>query len=309
MEDEEIIAQWLSTRKGQKVRIVVPKIGQKEKLVELAEKNAKMVLLQDTENIKREELRTTGAMNQVGEWLGLGNVRRMEAFDISNISGYESVGSMVVFEDGRPKRSDYRKFRIKTVIGPNDYASMREVLKRRFVHGIEEREQLMEQGIAEEIGSFTRFPDLLLMDGGRGQVNIALEVLDELKLNIPVAGMVKDDFHRTRGIYFNNIEIPIDRHSEGFRLITRIQDEAHRFAIEYHRSLRGKDQVHSILDDIPGIGPTRRKSLMRRYKSLEAVQSAQVEELSQIPGMNRAAAENVYDFFHPEVPPKPEIEG
>jgi excinuclease ABC subunit C len=309
MEDEEVIAQWLSARKGQKVRIVVPKIGQKEKLVELAEKNAKMVLLQDTENIKREEQRTTGAMNQVGSWLGLDNVRRMEAFDISNISGYESVGSMVVFEDGRPKRSDYRKFKIKTVIGPNDYASMREVLKRRFTHGMEEREQMEEQGIAEELGRFANFPDLLLMDGGRGQVNIALEVLDELHLNIPVAGMVKDDFHRTRGIYYNNVEIPVDRHSEGFRLITRIQDEAHRFAIEYHRSLRGKDQVHSILDDIPGIGPARRKSLMRSYKSLEAVQAAEVEELAQIPGMNRASAENVYAFFHPAVPPKPEIEG
>jgi excinuclease ABC subunit C len=268
-----------------------------------------MVLLQDTENIKREEQRTTGAMNQVGSWLGLDNVRRMEAFDISNISGYESVGSMVVFEDGRPKRSDYRKFKIKTVIGPNDYASMREVLKRRFTHGMEEREQMEEQGIAEELGRFANFPDLLLMDGGRGQVNIALEVLDELHLNIPVAGMVKDDFHRTRGIYYNNVEIPVDRHSEGFRLITRIQDEAHRFAIEYHRSLRGKDQVHSILDDIPGIGPARRKSLMRSYKSLEAVQAAEVEELAQIPGMNRASAENVYAFFHPAVPPKPEIEG
>lgn len=309
MEDETVISQWLSARKGQKVRIVVPKIGQKEKLVELAEKNAKMVLLQDTENIKREELRTVGAMNQVGGWLGLDRVNRMEAFDISNISGFESVGSMVVYEDGKPKRSDYRKFRIKTVIGPNDYASMKEVLRRRFSHGIEEREQMMQQGIAEELGSFTRFPDLLLMDGGRGQVNIALEVLDELKLNIPVAGMVKDDFHRTRGIYYNNTEIPIDRHSEGFRLITRIQDEAHRFAIEYHRSLRGKDQVHSILDDIPGIGPARRKALMRTYKSLEAVQAAEVEELAAVPGMNRASAESVYAFFHPAQPPLPQVEG
>lgn len=309
MEDETVISQWLSARKGQKVRIVVPKIGQKEKLVELAEKNAKMVLLQDTENIKREELRTVGAMNQVGGWLGLDRVNRMEAFDISNISGFESVGSMVVYEDGKPKRSDYRKFRIKTVIGPNDYASMKEVLRRRFSHGIEEREQMMQQGIAEELGSFTRFPDLLLMDGGRGQVNIALEVLDELKLNIPVAGMVKDDFHRTRGIYYNNTEIPIDRHSEGFRLITRIQDEAHRFAIEYHRSLRGKDQVHSILDDIPGIGPARRKALMRTYKSLEAVQAAEVEELAAVPEMNRASAESVYAFFHPAQPPLPQVEG
>lgn len=298
LEDSEIIGQWLSARKGQKVRIVVPKKGEKERLVELAEKNAALVLSQDSERIKREELRTIGAMNQVAEWLGLEKVRRMEAFDISNISGYESVGSMVVYEDGKPRRSDYRKFRIKTVVGPNDYASMKEVLTRRFSHGLEEIGQVREKGVDERFGSFTRFPDLLMMDGGRGQVNIALEVLDELHLDIPVCGMVKDDNHRTRGLYYNNVEIPIDRHSEGFRLITRIQDEAHRFAIEYHRSLRSKSQVRSILDDIPGIGNTRRKALMRHFKSLDAVKAATEEELSQVPGMNRLAAESVYGFFH-----------
>lgn len=298
LEDSEVIARWLSTRKGQKVRIVVPKKGEKERLVELAEKNAALVLSQDSERIKREELRTIGAMNQVAEWLGLENVRRMEAFDISNISGYESVGSMVVYENGKPKRSDYRKFRIKTVTGPNDYASMKEVLTRRFSHGLEEIGQIREKGVDEKFGSFTRFPDLLMMDGGRGQVNIALEVLDELHLDIPVCGMVKDDNHRTRGLYYNNVEIPIDRHSEGFRLITRIQDEAHRFAIEYHRSLRSKSQVRSILDDIPGIGNTRRKALMRHFKSLDAVKAATEEELLQVPGMNRLAARSVYGFFH-----------
>ena len=300
LEDGEVIGQWLSARKGQKVRIVVPKKGEKERLVELAEKNAALVLAQDNERIKREELRTIGAMNQVAGWLGLDSVRRMEAFDISNISGYESVGSMVVFENGKPKRSDYRKFRIKTVIGPNDYASMKEVLTRRFTHGLEEIDQIKEKGVDEKFGSFTRFPDLLMMDGGRGQVNIALEVLGELKLDIPVCGMVKDDNHRTRGLYYQNVEIPIDRHSEGFRLITRIQDEAHRFAIEYHRSLRSKSQVRSILDDIPGIGDTRRKALMRQFKSLDAVKEATVEELSQAPGMNRRAAESVWEFFHGE---------
>lgn len=298
LEDGEIVGQWLSARKGQKVRIVVPKKGEKERLVELAQKNAAMVLAQDSERIKREELRTIGAMNQVAGWLGLGSVRRMEAFDISNISGYESVGSMVVFEDGKPKRSDYRKFRIKTVIGPNDYASMKEVLTRRFTHGLEEIGQIREKGVDEKFGSFTRFPDLLMMDGGRGQVNIALEVLGELRLDIPVCGMVKDDNHRTRGLYYHNVEIPIDRHSEGFKLITRIQDEAHRFAIEYHRSLRSKSQVRSILDDIPGIGDTRRKALMRQFKSLDAVKDASVEDLSQAPGMNRRAAESVWQFFH-----------
>lgn len=297
LEDGELIGQWLSARKGQKVRITVPKKGDKERLVELAEKNAALVLIQDNERNKREEMRTIGAMNQVAQWLGLENVRRMEAFDISNISGYESVGSMVVFEDGRPRRSDYRKFRIKTVVGPNDYASMKEVLTRRFTHGMEEAKQLKAQGMEGTFGSFTKFPDLLMMDGGKGQVNIALEVLKELGLSIPVCGMVKDDNHRTRGLYYENVEIPIDRHSEGFRLITRIQDEAHRFAIEYHRSLRSKSQVRSILDEIPGIGDTRRKALMRGFQSLEAVRAASVEELCQVPGMNRAAAESVYQFF------------
>lgn len=256
------------------------------------------MLSQDKEKIKREELRTIGAMNQIGEWLGLGHLRRVEAFDISNINGFESVGSMVVYEDGRPKRNDYRKFRIKTVKGPNDYASMEEVLTRRFEHGLTERQAMAEEGGDADFGSFTRFPDLIMMDGGRGQVNIALKVLSELKLSIPVCGMVKDDNHRTRGLYYQNVEIPIDRYSEGFKLITRIQDEAHRFAIEYHRSLRSKGQVHSILDDIEGIGPARRKALMRRFKSPEAVRDASLEELASTEGMNRKAAENVYRFFH-----------
>ena len=290
LEEAEVISEWLTNKRGSRVRITVPKKGEKERLVELAEKNAALVLSQDKEKIKREDQRTIGAMKQVADWLGLEGVHRIEAFDISNISGFESVGSMIVYEDGRPKRNDYRKFRIKTVQGPNDYASMREVLTRRFRHGLEE--------MGEKYNSFTKFPDLLMMDGGRGQVNIALEVLKELNLNIPVSGMVKDDHHRTRGLYFNNVEIPIDKHSEGFRLITRIQDEAHRFAIEYHRSLRSKTQVRSILDDIKGVGNTRRKGLMRHFKTIEAVRDASVEELSQVSGMNRQAAESVYQFFH-----------
>ncbi|MBQ7797073.1 MAG: excinuclease ABC subunit UvrC [Lachnospiraceae bacterium] len=288
-----LIQEWLTKRRGQAVKFVVPKKGQKNRLVELAAKNAALVLSQDKEKIKREELRTIGAMNQIGEWLGLEHVKRIEAFDISNISGFESVGSMVVYENGQPKRNDYRKFKIKTVQGPNDYASMEEVLTRRFEHGLEE---LRETG--EDFGSFTRFPDLIMMDGGRGQVNVALKVLNELRLNIPVCGMVKDDNHRTRGLYYNNVEIPIDRYSEGFKLITRIQDEAHRFAIEYHRSLRSKGQVKSVLDDIEGIGPARRKALMRRFKSLEAVRDASLEELTSTEGMNKRAAESVYNFFH-----------
>ena len=297
LEDAEVIASFLTARRGQKVRFVVPKMGEKERLVELAEKNAKMVLSQDKEKIKREELRTIGAMNQIGSWIGLSGIKRVEDYDISNISGFESVGSMIVYENGRPKRNDYRKFRIRTVQGPNDYASMREVLLRRFSHGLEETKKMQAEGGDLAMGSFTRFPDLLMMDGGRGQVNIALEVLRELQLEIPVCGMVKDDNHRTRGLYYQNVEIPIDRHSEGFQLITRIQDEAHRFAIEYHRSLRGKEQVRSVLDDIKGIGPARRKSLMRTFKTIEAVREASVEELEAAPQMNRAAAEAVYIFF------------
>ena len=300
VEDEGVIEEWLTAKRGMKVKLVVPRKGEKERLVELAARNAALVLSQDKERIKREELRTIGAMNQIGELIGLSGIRRIEAYDISNTSGVESVGSMVVYENGRPKRSDYRKFKIRTVQGPNDYASMEEVLTRRFSHGMEEARQLTESGRETAFGSFTRFPDLIMMDGGRGQVNIALGVLDKLGLSIPVCGMVKDDFHRTRGLYYNNEEVPIDKHSEGFRLITRIQDEAHRFAIEYHRSLRGKTQVKSILDDIPGIGQARRKALMRQFKDIEAVRQASVEELAAAPQMNRRAAQAVYDFFHGE---------
>lgn len=298
IEDAQIVARWLSEKRGQKVYIRVPKKGSREKLVELAAQNAKMVLTQDKEKIKREEGRTLGAVREIANLLGIGYVRRMEAYDISNTNGFESVGSMVVYEKGKPCRSDYRKFKLRTVTGPDDYASMREVLTRRFSHGMEERERNRQKQLAEEYGSFTRFPDLILMDGGKGQVNIALQVLDELKLSIPVCGMVKDDHHRTRGLYFDNREIPIDRHSEGFRLITRIQDEAHRFAIEYHRSLRGKEQVHSVLDDIPNIGQSRRKALMKQFLSLDAIREATVEQLKEVPTMNEKAAESVYQFFH-----------
>ena len=292
IEEQELLESWLSAKKGQKVTIRVPKKGTKEKLVELAEENARMVLSKDKERLKREEGRTIGAVKEIASLLGLEQIVRMEAYDISNTNGFESVGSMVVYEKGKPKRNDYRKFKIKSVKGPDDYASMREVLTRRFTHGLKEREE------NAEAGKFTTFPDLILMDGGRGQVNIALQVLDELKLNIPVCGMVKDDNHRTRGLYYNNVEIPIDRNSEAFKLITRIQDEAHRFAIEFHRQLRGKGQVHSVLDDIEGIGPARRKALMRHYLSLDAIRSATVEELAQLPSMNEKAAESVYQFFH-----------
>ncbi|MDO4295511.1 MAG: excinuclease ABC subunit UvrC [bacterium] len=300
LEDSELLEQWLSAKRGQKVSIVVPKKGEKEQLVDLARRNAFLVLSQDKEKIKLEEKRTLGAVAELEQLLGLSGLKRLEAFDISNTSGVESVGSMVVYEQGKPKRSDYRKFKIQWVKGPNDYASMREVLLRRFRHGLAEQQESQKERESSSESRFVRFPDLLLMDGGRGQVNVALEVLQELQLNIPVCGMVKDDAHRTRGIYFQNQEIAIDKHSEAFRLVTRIQDEAHRFAIQYHRSLRGKDQVHSILDDISGIGAVRRKALMRNFQSIEAIRAASEEELAAVEGMNRAAAAKVYEFFHTE---------
>lgn len=300
MEDMEIVEQWLSARKGSKVRIKVPKIGNKEKLVELAAQNAMLVLSKDRERIKREEGRTIGAVKEIAKLLHLDTIQRMEAFDISNISGFETVGSMVVYEKGRPRRSDYRKFKIKTVVGQDDYASMREVLTRRFMHGIEEKKELDTKKIEHKLGSFTKFPDLILMDGGRGQVNIALEVLQELQFGIAVCGMVKDDNHRTRGLYYNNIEIPIEKDSEGFKLITRIQDEAHRFAIEYHRSLRSKSQVKSILDDIPGIGPTRRKALMKYFTTIDEIKNAEVGKLMEVPEIPMNIAEGIYAFFHKE---------
>lgn len=300
IEDQEVIEKWLSGRKGSRMYITVPERGQKEKLMELAAENASLVLSKDRERIKREEGRTIGAVKEIEKILGMKNLVRMEAYDISNISGFANVGSMVVFEKGKPKKSDYRKFRIKSVEGPNDYACMHEVLTRRLLHGLEERQDMELRNIDAQYGSFTRFPDLILMDGGRGQVNICLQVLDELGINIPVCGMVKDDNHRTRGLYFNNVELPIDTRSEGFKLITRIQDEAHRFAIEYHRSLRSKAQVRSVLDDIPGIGAARRKALMRDFESIKDIKEASVEELLKVPELREKEALAVYEFFHKE---------
>ena len=297
IDDTQILEQWLTRRRGGRVYIKVPKIGTKEKLVELAAKNARLVLEQDKERIRREEGRTIGAAKEFGKLLGLENVNRMEAYDISNISGFANVGSMVVYEKGKPKRSDYRKFRIKTVSGPDDYACMKEVLTRRFLHGMEEQRQLEDKELDQEFGSFTKFPDVIMMDGGKGQVNIALGVLEELHIHIPVCGMVKDDNHRTRGLYYDNREIPIDRNSEGFKLITRIQDEAHRFAIEYHRSLRSKSQVKSVLEEIPGVGPARRKALMRQFKSIEEIRAADMEALSRLEEIPPNVAEDIYNFF------------
>ena len=297
IEDMEIIQEWLSERKSSKVYITVPERGQKEKLMELAAQNARLILSKDKERIKREEGRTIGAVKEIEKLLGLKDINRMEAYDISNISGFANVGSMVVYEKGKPKKSDYRKFRIQSVSGPDDYACMHEVLTRRLLHGIEEKKDLEVREIDARYGSFTKFPDLILMDGGRGQVNICLRVLDELGIDIPVCGMVKDDNHRTRGLYYNNVELPIDIRSEGFKLITRIQDEAHRFAIEYHRSLRSKAQVKSSLDDIPGIGPARRKALMKHFRSIEDIRNATADEIAETPGIPLNVAIKIKEFL------------
>ncbi|MCR5203790.1 MAG: excinuclease ABC subunit UvrC [Lachnospiraceae bacterium] len=306
--EKDLTENWLSEKAGSKVRITTPVKGKKEKLVELAVENANNILVKDSEKLQREAERTTGAVEELKELLGLEdviqgyeedlsveknsaslgeNLFRIESYDISNTSGFESVGSMVVYENGKPKKSDYRRFKIKTVQGPDDYASMKEVLTRRFAHAakIDQRE------------GFEKLPDLILMDGGRGQVNAALEVAESFGLNIRICGMVKDDHHRTRGLYFENEELPIDTSSECFKLITRIQDETHRFAIEYHKSLRSKAQVKSVLDDIEGIGPTRRRALITHFETITAIKEASVEELSKAPGMNAKAAQAVYDYF------------
>lgn len=279
--EEEVITAFLSEKRGSKVHIIIPKRGDKKGLVSLAEDNASLVLAQDIERIKRKEKRTVGAAKEIAEIVGIEKATRLEAFDISNISGYNSVASMVVFENGSPKRNAYRKFRLRTVEGPNDYASMKEVLSRRFSD--------------EKIGPF---PDVLMMDGGKGQVNIAKMVLDSLGIDIPVCGMVKDDNHRTRGLYFNNEEVDFKKGSEAIHMVTALQDETHRFAITYHKLLRSKEQVHSILDDIEGIGPARRKALLLHFKDIEEIKAASLDELLQVEGMNKKSAAAVYHFFH-----------
>lgn len=300
IDEVDIISQWLSDKRGQKVYIRVPQKGEKNKLVELAYKNAILTLEQFGEEIKRKEEKTKGALKELSQILNIeNNLKRIEAYDISNTQGFESVGSMVVFENGQPKRSDYRKFKIKSVTGANDYASLEEVLSRRFKRALEEQKEILEKGLSSNYGKFTKLPDLILMDGGKGQVNIALNVLDKIGLEIPTCGMVKDEQHNTRGLYFNNEEIKINKNSEVFKLITRIQDEAHRFAIEYHKKLRAKKQVESVLDEIEGIGPVRRKKLLLHFGSVEKIKQASIEEIKEVESMNAQLAENVFKFFNP----------
>ena len=295
----EIISEWLSKRREGKVSLVVPMRGSKHQMLHMVQENAQNVLDKDREKMKREEQRTRGAVRELENLLGIQGLDRMEAFDISNTNGYENVASMVVFEHGKARRSDYRRFRIRSVAGPDDYASMEEALTRRFSHGLQEQKEREAKGLDQDLGSFTRFPDIIMMDGGKGQVNIALKVLDDLGLDIPVCGMVKDDNHRTRGLYYQNEIVAFPRNSEAFHMITRLQDEAHRFAISYHKALRGKDQVHSVLDDIRGIGPAKRKALMLHFKDIGKIRDASSEELQAVPGITGNLAADIYRFFHP----------
>lgn len=296
--EAKIIENWLSDKRGQKVYIKVPQKGEKNKLVELASKNANITLKQFGDSLKKEQKRTTGAMKELVEAIGLDKeAKRVEAYDISTHQGVATVGSMVVFEDGKPKKSDYRKFKIKYGIGPDDYASMNEVLTRRFNHALEEQKELILKGFSDNEGKFSRLPDLILMDGGKGQVNIALQVLTEVGLDIPVCGMVKNDKHQTRGLFYNNVEIPLSTRTEAFKLVARIQDEAHRFAIDYHRKTHKKEAITSVLDDIAGIGPTRRKNLMKAFGSVEAIKEASIKELLEVTGMNQKVSEVVFSFF------------
>ena len=298
MEEQEILEQWLSDKKESRVYIKVPKRGQAKDLMELVGRNALEALNKQEMEETHHHQRAAGALEQLQQILGLPELpHRMECYDISNIQGTDSVGSMVVFIDGKPKKDQYRRFKIKTVEGADDYASLKEVLTRRFKHGLEERrnDATLEQGIQNS--KFSDFPDLILMDGGRGQVNIALEVLNQLQLDIPVCGMVKDNHHRTRGLYYNNVELAMEADSEPFLLVTRMQDEAHRFAITYHRSLRGKRSLASVLDDIPGVGEKRKKNLLKHFGSFTKVKEATVEELMEVEGIHAAVAEEIYSYL------------
>ncbi|MBS4534803.1 excinuclease ABC subunit UvrC [Clostridium sp. D2Q-14] len=295
-EDIELVSRWLTQKRGSKVYIKVPKRGEKNHLMEMVRKNALEALNQYSDRIKRNMAESKGILIELKKILNLEYIpNRIEAFDISNIQGVESVGSMVVFEGGKKKSSDYRRFKIKSIEGPNDYGSMEEILWRRFNRAMEERELIRENKIGIE--SFSVLPDLIMMDGGKGQVNIALKVMKEFNLDIPVCGMIKDDFHRTRGLIFKNKEIKISKNSEVFKLITRIQDEAHRFAISYHRSLRDKRMFKSVLDNISGIGEKRKKALLRELGSIDKIRKAEIEELKNVEGMNIKSAESVYNYF------------
>ncbi len=296
IEDMEAISQWLSEKRGNKVNIRIPRRGEKSQLMEMVKKNAMDMLNQYGDRLLREKEKNEKTLMRLQDILGLDEMpNRIEAYDISNISGIYSVGSMVVFENGTPKKSDYRRFRIKSTTTPDDYKSMKEILKRRFTRGLREREMVEDSQISLE--GFSLFPDLVMVDGGKGQVNAALEVLEELNLEIPVCGLVKDDFHKTRGIIYNNKEIQLDKDSLEFKLVYRIQEEAHRFAISYHRSLRSKEMLKSELDEIKGIGKKRKAALLKHFKTIDNIKKASIEELAQVEGMNRRVAEDLYNYF------------
>ncbi len=298
IEDQELIEKFLTEKRGSKVWIKVPKKGDKKNLLDMVRNNAKIMLDQFKEKMVEEKELNKSALTELADVLGLDSLpARIEAYDISNIQGVDSVGTMVVFENGKAKNSDYRRFKIKSVKGPNDYESMREILSRRFSHGLEEVNKIKERNLEYSKGKFCIFPDLIMMDGGKGQVNIALEVLKDFGIEIPVCGLVKDHKHRTRGIIFNNEEILIRRGSGLMNLITRVQDEVHRYAITYHRSLRDKRTLHSILEDIPRIGEKRRRNLLMKFGSIDNIKKASMEELLDTPGIDKRAAESIKQYF------------
>ncbi|MDD3704934.1 MAG: excinuclease ABC subunit UvrC [Clostridiaceae bacterium] len=301
IDEINIIERWLSDKRGGRVKIVVPQRGEKQKLIEMVSRNAEDTLRLLIEKQKNDTEKTMGACIELKGILQLNDIPiRIEAFDISNLQGVLNVGSMIVFEKGKPNNKNYRRFKIKSVEGANDYESMKEIIERRFIHGMKERDELEAEGKDFGLGRFSVFPDLILLDGGLGQVNAVLTVLNELNINIPVCGMVKDDKHRTRGLIYNGSEVGMPKSSMAFRLISSIQEEAHRFAISYHKSLRSKTTVKSALDDIPGIGPARRRSLLKHFGSLKSIKKASMEELEGVQGMNKKVAEVVYYFFKPK---------
>lgn len=298
IDEQELLEQWLTMKRGSKVWIKVPQRGDKRDTLDMVRRNAKITLEQFKIKILQDKELYEVALRELSEILNLEDIpRRIEAYDISNIQGMDSVGSMVVFENGKSKNSDYRRFKINSVVGANDYGSMKEILTRRFQHGLDEIKAISEKNLQVSSGKFCVFPDLILMDGGKGQVNIALEVLREFNIDIPVCGMVKDDKHNTRGLIYNNEELPIKKHSNIMRLITRIQDEVHRFAITYHRSLRNKTTFHSILDDIPGVGERRRKELLKKFGSIESIKKASYEEILETSSIDKKSAQNIVEFF------------
>lgn len=295
----DLMEEYLTIKRGAKVWIKVPQKGQKKEMLEMVKNNARITLEKFKDKYLKDKEINRISLLELQDLLELEECpQRIEAYDISNIQGVDSVGTMTVFEEGRAKNSDYRRFKIKTVKGANDYDSMREILTRRFNHGLDEIKAIQQRDLKLSAGKFSTFPDLIMMDGGKGQVNVALEVLQSLNIDIPVCGLVKDDKHQTRGIIYNNNELIINKGSNLMQLIRRIQDEVHRFAITYHRSLRDKRTLHSVLDDIPYVGEKRRRALLVKFGSINNIKKASMQELLETQSIDKKSAESIYNYFN-----------